>query len=128
MESNQVLVTLITVAIILSVVTRLIAGSMDTKRIEKYIQEMGGQLLEKHWKLFGPGWFGTQYSRIYEVVYRDREKNLYRAYVKTSMFSGVYLSENQLISHPTRLSVEEEKARLRKRLEELEKMSTTKKS
>ncbi len=115
--------------ILLAIVIRLMAGSFDGDRVEQYVRDRGGELLDKSWDPFGPGWFGEKNDRIYEIVYRDRAGMVHRAHVKTSMFSGVYLTRDRIIDgpHPPAgplpphpLSVEEEKAALRKRLAELE--------
>lgn len=74
---------------------RLLAGSMDGDRIESYVRERGGKVLEKHWAPFGKGWFGEKNDRIYEIHYEDRDGRRRRATVKTSLFSGVYLTEDR---------------------------------
>lgn len=108
--------------IILAVVSRLIAGLLDRDRVEEYIRELGGELMEQSWDPFGPGWFGEKDSRIYEIVYRDYEGRTHHAHVKTSMMSGVYLTKDLIVSPPSPRSVEEEKAELRRRLAELERL------
>jgi hypothetical protein len=109
--------------IILAVVVRLIAGSFDGDRVEQYIRDMGCELIDKSWDPFGPGWFGEKDSRIYEIVYRDRDGRVHRAHVKTSMMSGVYLTNDRIIEDKPKRSVEDEKAELRRRLAELENQS-----
>lgn len=111
---------LIVGVIVVAVAFRLLAGSMDQDRIEQYIREMGGELLDKSWDPFGPGWYGEKDSRIYQVVYRDRDGRVHQAHVKTSMWSGVYLTNDQIIEDSTRSSLEEENERLKRRLAELE--------
>jgi hypothetical protein len=104
-----------------AIVSRVIAGSFDGDRVEQYIRDMGCELLDKSWDPFGPGWFGEKDARIYQVVYRDREGRVHRAHVKTSMMSGVYLTNDEIVEDAPKRSVEEEKAELRRRLAELEK-------
>ncbi len=104
-----------------AIVSRVIAGSFDGDRVEQYIRDMGCELLDKSWDPFGPGWFGEKDARIYQVVYRDREGRVHRAHVKTSMLSGVYLTNDEIVVDAPKRSVEEEKAELRRRLAELEK-------
>jgi hypothetical protein len=111
---------LIVLVIGLTVVIRLVAGSFDGDRVEQHIRDMGGELIDRSWDPFGPGWFGEKDSRIYQIVYRDRDGSLHRAHVKTSMMSGVYLTNDQLIEDASLGSVETEKQRLRRRLAELE--------
>jgi hypothetical protein len=111
--------------IVLGIIIRVIAGSFDNSRVERYIQSIGGELLDCSWAPFGPGWFGEKDSRIYAIVYRDSAGAVHRAHVKTSVFSGVYLTNDEIIEDPrpafhANESVEEEKARLRRRLAELE--------
>lgn len=96
------------------------AGAFDGDRVEQYIRDIGCELVDKSWDPFGPGWFGEKDSRIYEIVYRDPDGRVPRAHVKTSMMSGVYLTNDRIVEDGPRRSVEDEKAELRKRLAELE--------
>lgn len=114
--------------ILLVIFIRIIAGSFDGSRVESYIRSIGGELLDCSWAPFGPGWFGEKDSRIYAIVYRDSAGSVHRAHVKTSGFSGVYLTNDEIIEDsrpalPANESEEEEKARLRRRLAELERDS-----
>ncbi len=77
---------------------RLAAGSMDRDRIAGYVQERGGRVVSINWAPFGVGWFGEKNSRIYEVVYYDTSGNQHFASCKTSIWSGVYWTEDR-ISH-----------------------------
>ena len=107
--------------LMLALVVRLVAGSLDAERVERYIQQRGWTLLGKSWDPFGPGWFGEKSDRIYKVVYRDQHGHTHRAHVKTSLFTGVYLTNDVILEEtmePT--DVEAEIARLRKRIDELE--------
>jgi len=106
--------------IILAGLIRIVAGSFDGERVEEHIREMGCELIDKSWDPFGPGWFGDNNSRIYEIVYRDQVGQVHRAHVKTSMLSGVYLTNDRVVEEMPELSADEEKAALRKRLAELE--------
>ncbi len=76
---------------------RLIAGSLDGDRLETYLRERGAKLRKRHWAPFGKGWFGEHSDRIYEIEYEDRDGNVRAATVKTSMFSGVYLTEDRIV-------------------------------
>lgn len=111
---------IIIAVIAIAILIRFVAGSFDGDRVEKYVRDMGCELIDKSWDPFGPGWFGEKDSRIYEIVYRDREGRVHRAHVKTSMMSGVYLTNDHVVEDRPERSVEEEKAELRRRLVELE--------
>lgn len=120
---------LVIVVIVIGIVIRVLAGSFDGERVEKYVRDMGGEVLDRSWDPFGPGWFGEKDSRIYQIVYRDSGGRVHRAHVKTSMMSGVYLTNDHVIEEPEisveeekeqLSSVEEEKEQLRRRLRELE--------
>ncbi|MEZ4699457.1 MAG: hypothetical protein R2834_03925 [Rhodothermales bacterium] len=118
--------TIIAVLLVVLLVYRLIAGSLEGNRVKEYIGSQGGELLESKWSPFGRGWFGEKSDRIYEIRYRDRTGSLHEATVKTSMFSGVYLTEDRIVqpgnlSTPTLPDLERENARLRQRIAELEK-------
>ena len=108
-------------------VVRLLAGAMDTNRIEEHISDRGGRLTKKTWTPFGPGWFGEKSDRIYEITYEDKNGNTRHAHVKTSLFSGVYLTNEEVLEASgtqevadARIALELENAELRKRLAELE--------
>ena len=87
--------TSIITAIIL-IAIRIIAGWMDARWIKGYLSERNCTLIEKKWQLFGPGWFGEKDSRIYKVTYRDANGNIHQAYVKASLLSGVYFTEDRI--------------------------------
>lgn len=115
--------TLVFGFVTLWIVGYLVARSFDGERVERYIREIGGELIDRSWDPFGPGWFGEKESRIYQIVYRDRDGRTHRAHVKTSMLSGVYLSNDHIVEDGPPRSVEEEKEQLKRRLAELERLS-----
>ncbi len=80
-------------------VIRLIAGTMDHDRVGEYIAERGGRVIDKQWKPFGRGWFGSEHERIYDVKYEDKNGNIHQATCKTSIFSGVYFTEDEIVSY-----------------------------
>jgi len=82
-----------------AILFRLLAGSMDGDRIRDYVQGRGGRLLSCNWAPFGKGWFGDKSDRIYEVSYLDNEGNQHRATCKTSMWTGVYWTEDRIVVH-----------------------------
>jgi hypothetical protein len=116
--------------IVVAVIVRLVAGSFDADRVERYVREQGWDLVDRSWDPFGPGWFGEKDSRIYQIVYRDQQGNVHRAHVKTSMLSGVYLTNDYVVQpgdHPGRAPDEdlaEENRRLRERIRDLEQRET----
>ena len=83
--------------IVLAVVIRLIAGSSDDSRIRADVEGQGGKIRSINWAPFGTGWFGSKNERIYEVVYEDAQGKVHHAYCKTSMFSGVYWTEDTIL-------------------------------
>jgi len=89
----------IVIFIIIAIVVRLFAGSMDGERVRAYIEERGGRLLSSGWAPFGKGWFGDKSDRIYEVSYLDSDGNEHEATCKTSMFTGVYFTEDRIVRH-----------------------------
>ncbi len=117
---------IIVLFIVLAIVFRLMAGSFDGERVERYLRDQGYELIDRSWDPFGPGWFGEKDSRIYQVVYRDREGRVHQAHVKTSMMSGVYLTNDRVVEEPrsgvprAKESLENEKERLQRRLAEIE--------
>lgn len=111
----------------IAIVFRLIAGSFDGERVEAYIRKNGWELVDRSWDPFGPGWFGEKDSRIYQIVYRDRQGNTHRAHVKTSMLSGVYLTNDHIVEAmpapkpSAEMILAAENQRLKERIRELEK-------
>jgi hypothetical protein len=73
---------------------RLLVGSMDRDRIADYVTGRGGRVVSITWAPFGRGWFGEKNDRIYEVVYYDAEGRQHFATAKTSLWSGVYWTED----------------------------------
>ena len=82
----------------IAICIRLVAGSTDRGRIASYIEQKGGRVVSISWAPFGRGWFGEKNARIYEVVYYDTDGRQHMATCKTSMFGGVYWTEDR-ISH-----------------------------
>ena len=125
MESGLIFV-LIGVAIVVALLFRFGAGSMDQDRVSQYVEERGGKFISADWAPFGPGWFGEKSDRIYQVRYLDRDGNEHEAYAKTSMWTGVYLTEDRIVQYAKHLvnekeveSLEDENARLRAELDRL---------
>ena len=85
--------------IALAIVIRIFAGGLDGDRVRAYIEKRGGRLLSSGWAPFGKGWFGEQSDRIYEVRYLDSDGNEHEASCKTSMFTGVYFTEDRIIRY-----------------------------
>lgn len=118
---------LVLLAIIIAFAARLITGGFDGDRVEAYVRGRGWELVDRSWDPFGPGGFGEKDSRIYQIVYRDDRGAVHRAHVKTSMFSGVYLTNDEVLERgepgPVATGVgdlEQENARLKERIAELE--------
>ncbi|MBL8749243.1 MAG: hypothetical protein JNK78_08785 [Planctomycetes bacterium] len=88
---------IVVVAIVVALAIRPWAGSMDGDRITDYIRGRGGKLLEKTWSPFGRGWFGERSDRIYEIEYEDRDGQRRAATAKTSLFTGVCLTEDRVV-------------------------------
>lgn len=119
---------LIPVVIVLAIVIRLAAGGMDRDRIEQYVRDRGGKVLDSNWDPFGPGWFGEKSDRIYGVRYLDRDGNEHEAHCKTSMWTGVYFTEDRIVRYAERptepaaaseSALEAENRRLREEVERL---------
>ena len=109
----------------LAIVIRLMAGSMDGDRVKEYIASRGGKVLQSDWAPFGRGWFGEKNDRIYEVRYVDADGNVHEATCKTSMFSGVYFTEDRIVQTAESSAsdihmLQEENRRLKERLARLE--------
>lgn len=80
--------------------------NLDKNRVCKYIEANGHSVLTVRWRLFGHGWMSESSkdgggNRIYEVEYRDLYGNTHHVWVKTAMFSGVFLSEDKITVHAT---------------------------
>src|SRR6516162_3058424 len=133
MEFAVLLVILVVICIALGF--RLLAGSMDRERIRGYVEDRGGKVIETTWAPFGPGWFGGNKERIYQVRYLDRDGNVHEAYARTSMWTGVYFTEDQITQHAKTPideeeveSLEQENRRLREELARLKRKEKDKNS
>jgi hypothetical protein len=80
-----------------AVTMRLLAGWLDGERIDAYVRRRGGKVRYRSWTPFGRGWFGERNDRIYRLEYEDGDGRLRQATVKTSMFSGVYLTDDRVV-------------------------------
>lgn len=111
------------------VIIRLVAGGIDHDRVERYISELGGKVINKKWNPFGKGWLGSQNERIYEVRYEDKDGNIHKAICKTSMLAGVYFTQDEIIrpaneiKYSSRTELEEENRRLKQQIEDLKRNS-----
>ena len=119
-------VGIVVIFIIIAIVVRLAAGSFDGDRVKAYVEQtLKGELLDQSWDPLGPGWFGEKDSRIYEIIYKDRDGHTHRANVKTSMMSGVYLTNDVVIERAQSQgtpSLEAEERELRSRLDQIQKL------
>lgn len=120
----MIVVPIIIGVILLIVVLRLAAGGMDHDRVDEYISSRGGRVIDKQWNPFGKGWFGSEHERLYDVKYVDREGNIHQATCKTSLFSGVYFTQDEIVSHKegqinSKTELELENRKLRQQIEEL---------
>ncbi len=85
--------------VVFAIMIRLLAGGVDHDRVRQYIEECGGKVLNLNWEPFGPGWFGEKSDRIYCVNYIDKDGNEHETHCKTSMWTGVYFTKDQIVKH-----------------------------
>jgi hypothetical protein len=83
-------------AIVIGIGLWAFSMSLDKNRITDYIQQRGGRVVSISWAPFGKGWFGEKEERIYEVVYYDQAGNQHFATCKTSLWTGVYWTEDRV--------------------------------
>ena len=124
-------VILVVLVIVVGIAIRLAAGGMDHDRVRQYVESRGGRVIEANWAPFGKGWFGEKNDRIYEVRYVDADGNEHEAHCKTSLFSGVYFTEDRIVRYAPRpaahadanvddaVALAEENRRLREEVERL---------
>lgn len=80
-----------------SIIMFRITMHFDGRRVARYFMRMNGVLEDFRWRPFGPGWFGERNARIYKIQYRDAEDRVHTAYVKTSFWTGVYLTGDKVV-------------------------------
>lgn len=76
--------------------------SLDKSRIKNHLSKRGDVAVDITWKIFGKGWFAEAGkdgwgNRIYRIDYEDVYGNIKQAWCKTAMFSGVYISDENII-------------------------------
>jgi hypothetical protein len=120
------LLLVIPIALAVGLFFRYFAGSLDQDRVKSYVEQRGGRFISAEWAPFGPGWFGEKNDRIYQVRYYDYDGNEHEAYAKTSMWTGVYFTDDRIVHYASRPvdpeeveSLEDENARLRAELDRL---------
>jgi hypothetical protein len=136
---NAGVVFIVILFVVVAVVIRLMAGGLDQDRVRSYVESRGGRFLDSSWAPFGKGWFGEKNDRIYEVRFLDGQGNEHHASCKTSLFSGVYFTDDRIVRHAKagtdeqadhdsgivaegdlqRIALEEENRRLREEVERL---------
>jgi len=120
----QIGLTFFAVVIPAAIILRILVGHFDQKRIRKYVRRRRGRVLHCRWAPFGPGWLGEKSDRIYVVRYIDLDGNTHVSHCKTSMWTGVYFTRDNIAKHSARVDVNteplaEENRRLREELERL---------
>src|SRR5262245_53306239 len=76
------------------VVLRVFADRLDRRRIEADVAARDGVVLDITWKPFGRGWFGEKSDRVYLVEWTDRTHVTRTSWCKTSLFTGVYWTDD----------------------------------
>jgi hypothetical protein len=84
---------LVVVFLAFAVAFRFVADRLDRDRIRKDVDLRGGHVLDITWKPFGRGWFGEKSDRVYLVEWEDAAREAHRSWCKTSMFTGVFWTE-----------------------------------
>lgn len=90
---------MIYLGLILAVGFWIFSRSGNSDRIKNYIEDRGGEVLLDDWQPFGKGWFGESGESIYKIKYRDVDGNIHECWAKTSLFTGVYLSDDRITEH-----------------------------
>ena len=79
----------------------LFVVNLDKSRIAAHLQSKGFKFTGAQWRIFGHGWLGESSgeggNRIYRVSYLDVFGNAWEVWAKTRMFSGVYLSLEEMV-------------------------------
>lgn len=87
------LVVVIVVAVLATLGCWMYCMSLDKARIIAYVEKGDARVVRIDWAPFGNGWLGDN-NRIYEVVYHDGVGREHLALCKTSLFSGVYWTQD----------------------------------
>jgi len=83
--------------IAIAILLRVALGGLDHKRIHDYVAARGGRVVALEWAPFATGWFGSNSERLYEICFEDRDGRRHEATCKTSLFSGVYFTEDRAV-------------------------------
>jgi len=78
----------------------LLSVNWDKKRIERYFAGRGCEVVETTWRPFARWWSGDRNETHYQVWYRDRDGTTWECLCKTSMFTGVFTTEEQVHFRP----------------------------
>ena len=113
----------------LVVLIRVWLDRLDRVRLRDWFAGGGEEVVTIQWDPFGPGWFGEKSDRIYLVSLRDGDGTVRRVHCKTSMWTGVYVSERRdplryFRGHDRDRTLREENERLRDEVERLRRGDT----
>lgn len=79
----------------LHVLAYRLARSRDLKRIQAAIERQGDQLIFAKRRLLGPGWLADNSARYYDIRFRNKNGDVYKAICKTSLLGGAYFTDIQ---------------------------------
>jgi hypothetical protein len=82
---------------------RFILEHFDRRRIRTYLQARSVTLQDLNLALFVPGWGDNDRGRTYVLRVRDRDGNELEVACRTSLFGGVYFSDE--LEGPVRLNL-----------------------
>ncbi|GMW01805.1 MAG: hypothetical protein AMXMBFR84_29420 [Candidatus Hydrogenedentota bacterium] len=99
MEDNVAVVGMIFLVAAAIAGWRLLLGVIDRDSIRRNVERRGDTLISMHWTPFGRGWFSENKERHYRVVF-TRDGTTVETTCKTSIFTGVYWSGDELIIDP----------------------------
>jgi hypothetical protein len=114
--------SVVVAGLVLFIVFFVLAHAMDQDRIQEYVEQRGGYLLQLSWDPLGPGWFGDESNRVYRVRYVSADGATHEAHAKTGFFTGVYFTNDEVTDFPvaperrTIAELEAENRRLREQL------------
>jgi hypothetical protein len=95
----SVLYFIIPIAFVVGLYQVYFAAKLDHRRVKAYVEQRGGRFISAASTPYGPGWFGANHVRIYGVRFCDYDGNEHEAFVKTSMWTGVYFTEDRIVRY-----------------------------
>jgi len=81
-----------------SMALRVLGGWVDSLRVVASLRKQGGRVLEKSWTPHGSGLLEKKFSRLYRILYEDKQGRTHLTLITSSLFAGIQPVQDEITS------------------------------